>query len=63
MIDTTTAISFIVTFLGGYLIHAKKWWGTKSASEKKDTIKDGIDALRDGKLTADELKALIDEHV
>ena len=62
MIDTTTAISFIVTFLGGYLLHAKKWWGTKSTAEKKDTIKDAIDALKDGKLTPDEVKSLIDEH-
>lgn len=63
MIDTTTAISLIATFLGGYILHAKKWWGTKTTSEKKDTIKDAIDALKDGKITSDEVKALIDEHV
>lgn len=57
------AIPAIVAGIGGYFVGVKNWWNSKPHEEKKDTIKDAIDALKDGKLTPDEVKSLIDEHV
>lgn len=65
MIDSTTVINLlpiIIAGLGGYVLGIKKWWGNKSTEQKKDAVKDAIDALKDGKITPDEIKSMIDEH-
>lgn len=69
MTDITTIfnsfdISDLVTFVLGTGLGSalKHWWSSKTAVEKKDFVKDLIDASKDKKYTPDEIKNIIDEH-
>lgn len=60
-VDPTTAIALLTTGTGiGALI--KTWWSNKTRVQKKNFVKDVLDASRDRKFSVTEIKDIIDEH-